>query len=82
MTSEEAKANLEKLLLLYDDGMIDFHVIRESVKMAIEALRNSAELISWLDECIGNEHTTPIERATLVAVKCKAEEIAYGRNDN
>ena len=38
MTNEEAKANLEKLLLLYDDGMIDFSEIRESVKTAIEVL--------------------------------------------
>lgn len=38
MTIEEAKANLEKLLLLYDDGMIDFSVIRESVSVAIKAL--------------------------------------------
>lgn len=39
MTNEEAKTNLEKLLLLYDDGMIDFSAIRKSVKMAIEALQ-------------------------------------------
>ena len=32
MTNEEARSNLEKLLLLYDDGMIDFSVIRESAK--------------------------------------------------
>ena len=49
MTAEEAKANLEKLLLLYDDGMIDFSTIRESIKMAIEALRQmsgTSDLIS------------------------------------
>lgn len=38
MTNKEAKLNLEKLLLLYDNGMIDFSVIRESVKVAISAL--------------------------------------------
>ena len=41
MKNEEAKTNLEKLLPLYDDddaGIIDFSIIRESVKVAIEAL--------------------------------------------
>ena len=56
MTNEEAKMNLEKLLLLYDDGMIDFSVIRESVKLAIEALQtqdvpdtNVGDMISRAD---------------------------------
>ena len=57
-----------------------FEQLREAVDMAIEALRNSAELISWLDECINDEHTTPIERATLTAVKCKVEGIVYAGN--
>ena len=74
MTNEEARMNLKKLLQIYDDpGIIDFTVIVESIKMALEALRNAAELISWLDECISDERTTPIERATLTAVKCKVE---------
>ena len=38
MTNEEARSNLEKLLHLYDDGMIDFSIIRESIKVAIDAL--------------------------------------------
>ena len=52
MTREEAKANLEKLLLLYDDGMIDFSAIRESVKVAIEALRNSPTQMSGTSDLI------------------------------
>ena len=52
MTNEEAKANLEKLLLLYNDGMIDFSVIRESVKTAIEALRNSPTQMSGTSDLI------------------------------
>lgn len=39
MTNEEARLNLEKLLQIYDDGMIDFSIIRESIKVAIEALK-------------------------------------------
>lgn len=39
MTWEEARSNLEKLLQIYDDGMIDFSIIRESIKVAIEALK-------------------------------------------
>ena len=39
MTNEEARSNLEKLLQLYDDGMIDFSIIRGSIKLAIEALK-------------------------------------------
>ena len=39
MTNEEARSNLEKLLHLYDDGMIDFSIIRESIKVAIKALK-------------------------------------------
>ena len=38
MTNEEVRSNLEKLLQLYDDGMIDFSIIRESIKVAISAL--------------------------------------------
>lgn len=39
MTNEEARMNLEKLLQIYDDpGIIDFAVIVESIKMALEAL--------------------------------------------
>ena len=39
MTNEEARMNLEKLLQIYDDpGIIDFTVIVESIKMALEAL--------------------------------------------
>lgn len=72
--------NCDECDLCYKQGTMGEQ--REALKAAIEALQNSAELISWLDECISDEHTTPIERATLMAVKCKAEEIAYGRNDN
>lgn len=43
MTNEEARSNLEKLLQLYDDGMIDFSIIRESIKLAIEALKEQQE---------------------------------------
>ena len=39
MTNEEAMSNLEKLLQIYDDGMIDFSIIRESIKAATEALQ-------------------------------------------
>ena len=39
MTNEDARMNLEKLLQIYDDpGIIDFTVIVESIKMALEAL--------------------------------------------
>ena len=69
MTNEEAVKILEGLA-------VPIHA-EPAFDMAIEALRNSAELISWLDECIGDEHTTPIERATLMAVKCKVEGIVY-----
>lgn len=55
MTSEEAKANLEKLLLLYDDGMIDFHVIRESVKIAIETLQNSPAQMPGTSDLISRQ---------------------------
>ena len=44
MTVEEAKTNLEKLLLLYDDGLIDFSVIRESIKVAISALEKQVPM--------------------------------------
>ena len=39
MTNEEARLNLEKLSHLYDEGIIDFSIIRESIKVAIEALK-------------------------------------------
>ena len=73
MTAEEAIEYLKDPI-----GKREQH--DEAIRMAVEALRNSAELISWLDECIGDEHTTPIERATLVAVKCKVEGIVYAGN--
>ena len=38
-----------------------------------------SELIDWINECIADSHTTQIEKATLTAVKCKAEEIIIGR---
>ena len=46
MKNEEAKTNLEKLLLLYDDddaGIIDFSIIRESIKVAIESLEKQIQ---------------------------------------
>lgn len=55
MTPEEAKENLEKLLLLYDDGMIDFRVIRESVKVAIEALQDSPTQMSGTSDLISRK---------------------------
>lgn len=53
MTTGEAKANLEKLLLLYDDGMIDFFTIRESIKIAIKAM----DIGEAICEAIRNDDT-------------------------
>lgn len=77
MKNQEA---IEILKANYPDAC--YEQLREAVDMAIKALRNAAELIPWLDECIGDDRVTPIERATLVAVKCKVEEDIYGGNDN
>lgn len=50
MTNEEAKVNLEKLLQIYDDpGIIDFTVIVESIKMALEALKRQESAIRMLN---------------------------------
>ena len=78
MTNEEAIKMIADDMRLHHDYLSGNY--RKALNMAIEALRNSAELISWLDECISDEHTTPIERATLMAVKCKVEGIVYVGN--
>jgi hypothetical protein len=78
MTDEET---IRILMTMKSEMILAFdHDRKVALDKAIEALRSSAELISWLDECIGDEHTTPIERATLMAVKCKVEGFVYAGN--
>ena len=57
MTNEEARSNLEKLLLLYDDGMIDFSTIRESIKVAIKALKAIDEDLIKRQDALNCFHT-------------------------
>lgn len=72
MTNEEAMSNLEKLLQLYDDGMIDFSIIRESIKVALEALK--AQLSSCSE--IPNS-SDPISRQAALDALRDAENHAF-----
>ena len=67
MTTEEARSNLEKLLLLYDDGMIDFSVIRESIKVAIEALKKQIPMKPGEKELSAEQ---PFENHSVYIIPC------------